>query len=84
MVSIRAEDVKNGALPNGSPIYSFDEIRTRVGSDYQVRYETMCTRALLLSSSTKLDESAYPDLARTLLAWGVLSAREYERSASGG
>ena len=78
LVPIRAVDVKNAALPNGSPIYSFDEIRTGVGSASQVRYETMCTRALLLSSSTKLDDSAYPDLARSLLAWGVLSTPGYE------
>jgi TRAP-type uncharacterized transport system substrate-binding protein len=75
---IRAEDVKNGALPDGSPVYSFDEVRTGVGSDYQIRFETMCTRALMLTSSTKLDESARRDLARGLLKWRALSAPERE------
>jgi len=78
MAPIRAEDVKNGALPDGSPIYSFDEVRTGVGSDYQIRYETMCTRALILTSSTKLDESARGDLARGLLKWRKLFAPERE------
>jgi hypothetical protein len=78
MVPIRAEDVKNGVLPDGSPVYSFGEVGTGVGSDHQVRYETMCTRALMLTSSAKLDESARRVLARGLLNWGKLFAPEHE------
>ena len=67
MAPVRAKDVKNGVLPDGSPVYTFDEVLVGAGSDQQVRYETMCTRALMLISSTKLDESARRILARVLL-----------------
>jgi TRAP-type uncharacterized transport system substrate-binding protein len=70
LAPIRAEDVKNGLLPDGSPVYSFEEIRAGVANSDSIRFETMCTRALIVTSSSKLDESARRDLAHGLLEWG--------------
>jgi TRAP-type uncharacterized transport system substrate-binding protein len=73
---IRAEDVQNGVLPDGSSVYSFEEVESGSGNGSPIRYETMCTRALMLTSSTKLDESARRDLAQRVLEWQARSARE--------
>ena len=78
MAPVRAEDVKNGVLPDGSPVYTFDEVLVGAGSDQKVRYETMCTRALMLTSSSKLDESARRILARALLERAKRFALDHE------
>jgi hypothetical protein len=64
---IRADDVRNGKLPDGSPVYSFEEVRTGVGSDFSVSYETMCTRALILTSTAKSSAPSRRELGRILL-----------------
>jgi hypothetical protein len=71
---IRAEHVKNGSLPDGSPVYTFEEVSTGVGRDRHVSYETMCTRALIVTSSSKLTEPMRRDLSRVLLKWSKLIA----------
>jgi hypothetical protein len=61
------KDVQNGQLPDGSPVYSFEKVQTGVGKDYSVSYETMCTRALILTSSSKLSEPSRRQLGHFLL-----------------
>jgi hypothetical protein len=65
---IRPQDAHNGQLPDGSSVYSsFEKVRTGVGKDFSVVYETMCTRALILTSSEKSSEPSRRQLARILL-----------------
>lgn len=71
---IRAADVENGKLPDGSPIYTFEKVQTGVGKDYSVQYETICTRALLVTSSSKVNDDQRRELASILLKWGSLIA----------
>lgn len=71
---IRQTDVKNGRLPDGSPVYSFERVTTGAGIDYQVSFDTICTRALMVTSSSKLSKRRRRDLARVLLKWGKLIA----------
>jgi len=71
---IRPADVKNGKLPDGSPVYTFETVRTGFGVDYHIEFETMCTRAMLLTSSAKLDQEMRRDLSLVLLQSGRLIA----------
>jgi hypothetical protein len=71
---ILPEHVKNGNLPDGSPVYSFEEVSTGAGRDRHVSFKTMCTRALILTSSSKLSTTMRRDLSRVLLKWSKLIA----------
>jgi len=74
IAAVRPQDVESGKLPDGSPVYSFDEVHTGAGVDYRISYETMCTRALLVTSSTKLGNAKRRELAKLLLKWRSLIA----------
>jgi TRAP-type uncharacterized transport system substrate-binding protein len=73
---IRAEDVQNGVLPDGSSVYSFEKVEVGSGSGSPIRYETMCTRALMLTSSSKLDEPARQELAQRVVEWQARKTRD--------
>ncbi len=71
---VRPADVKNGKLPDGSPVYRFAKVTTGFGSDFRVSFDTLCTRALMITSKSKLTEPSRRELSRILLKFGRLIA----------
>lgn len=63
---IRPEHVQNGNLPDGSPVYRFERVSTGVARDRHVTYETMCTRGLIVTTSSKLSGLQHEELSRVL------------------
>ena len=71
---ILPEHVMSGNLPDGSPVYSFEEVSAGAGRDRRVSFKTMCTRALIVTSSSKLSTTMRRDLSRVLLKSSKLIA----------
>ena len=71
IVPILEADVGNIELPDGSPVYTFEQIavggRARPES---IKVETLCTRGLLLASKSKLSRDTRSRLSRTMLKSG--------------
>ncbi len=61
-IPIRETDIRAAALPSGKPVYTFETVSVR-----EVDVETICTRALVLASSEKLDGEKRSRLAQVLL-----------------
>jgi hypothetical protein len=71
VVPILESDVGNIELPDGSLVYTFEQIavggRARPES---IKVETLCTRGLLLASKSKLSRDTRSGLSRTMLQSG--------------
>jgi hypothetical protein len=71
IVPILEADVGNVELPDGSPVYTFEQVavggRERPES---IEVETLCTRGLLLASKSKLSRDARSRLSRMMLESG--------------
>jgi len=71
IVPILESDVGNIELPDGSPVYTFEQIavggRARPES---IKVQTLCTRGLLLASKSKLGRDTRSRLSRTMLQSG--------------
>jgi hypothetical protein len=68
LIPIRASDVENGRLPDGSVVYSFEKVNVgeSMGPD-TLEVETLCTRGLLLASKKKLGRDFRSKLAASML-----------------
>ena len=62
IVPVREGDLKAASLPSGKPVYTFETVQVR-----QTKFETMCTRALLLAATDKLSTEVRSKLAEVLL-----------------
>jgi len=71
ILPILESDVGNVELPDGSPVYTFEQVavggRQRPES---IEVETLCTRGLLLASKSKLSREARSRLSRMMLQSG--------------
>ncbi len=76
---IRASELPDARLPDGSPVYGFERLvfGGRGRSD-SVEVETLCTRALLVGSRSKISPGTRERLAATLLESGDSIVREDE------
>jgi hypothetical protein len=71
IVPILEADVGNLKLPDGSPVYTFEKVA--VGGRERpeaIEVETLCTRGLLLASTSKLGRDARAGLSRMMLQSG--------------
>ena len=71
VLPILESDVGNVALPDGSPVYTFEQVA--VGGSARpesIKVETLCTRGLLLASKSKLSREARSSLSRMMLQSG--------------
>ena len=66
VIPIRPADLTSPTLPNGQPIYTFDEVTTRHAGN-SVTFDTICTRGLLLAARGKLSEEKRSQLVHALL-----------------
>jgi hypothetical protein len=71
VVPIHEADVGNLELPDGSPVYTYEKVgiggRERPNG---IEVETLCTRGLLLASTSKLDAEMLSRLSRAMLDSG--------------
>jgi len=68
LIPIRASDVANLTLPDGSVVYTFEKVN--VGNSTgaaALEVETLCTRGLLLASKKKLSRDVRSKFARSML-----------------
>ena len=71
ILPILESDVGNVNLPDGSPVYTFEQVA--VGGSARpesIKVETLCTRGLLLASKSKLSRDTRSRLSRTMLQSG--------------
>jgi len=71
IVPLLEADVGNLALPDGSPVYTYE--RVAVGGSKRpnsIEVDTLCTRGLLLASTSKLSREARSRLSRMMLESG--------------
>ena len=70
-VSITERDLQNAQLPDGSPVYDFQEV-TVGGKERRrpVRVETICTRGLMLGAKQKLGQDLRGLLSKVMLESG--------------
>jgi hypothetical protein len=71
IVPILETDVGNVALPDGSPVYTYE--RVAVGGHERpnsIEVDTLCTRGLLLASTSKLSRETRSRLSRMMLESG--------------
>lgn len=60
-------DLGTSKLPDGSEIYTFDDVAIGFGRDHRVKFQTICTRGLLLASTGKLGKKQIDELATVIL-----------------
>ena len=69
-VSIPAGEVPNAKLPDGSPVYTFGNVKLGFGKNFSASVDTVCTRGLLIGSKSKLSVPNRDLVARALVASG--------------
>ena len=67
---IRPKDVKNGQLPDGSPVYTFGNVKLGFGKNFSASVDTVCTRGLLIGSRSKLSAQSRDLVSRALVGSG--------------
>jgi len=67
LVPIRESDLRAAALEQEPPVYSFEKVVVGFGRDHQTGVDTLCTRALLLASKTKMSAKELELVGRALL-----------------
>jgi hypothetical protein len=66
IIPVRAGDIDASALGGGRTVYSFEKVSVGFGRDYQVSFDTLCTRGLLIGAKPKLDDDQLGVLAEAL------------------
>jgi TRAP-type uncharacterized transport system substrate-binding protein len=66
IIPIPSGSVKSANLPNGNPVYTFQEVETRFAGK-SATFDTMCTHGLLIAARNKLSAKARSQLVEVLL-----------------